>query len=134
MSTLPFLHAYLTHPSSKAFSARSSPIPGARIHSFCVFVHFCLLHILLSPSNSHLACGSDLHREGNCSLNHFPLGIASLALPAKSNRRRIISREKPNLFIFNFLPFRCQMETGQDIIIQFISSITLFFILILNSS
>lgn len=65
---------------------------------------------------------------------HFPLGIASLALPAKSNQGRIISKEKPNLFIFNFLPFRCQMETGQDIIIQFISSAVLFFILILHSS
>ena len=45
----------------------------------------------------------------------FPLGITSLTLPAKSNQGRIISKEKPNLFISNFLPFGCQMETGQDI-------------------
>ena len=45
----------------------------------------------------------------------FPLGITSLTLPSKSNQGRIISKEKPNLFISNFLPFGCQMETGQDI-------------------
>lgn len=148
-STLPFLAGSLTHPSSKAFFMRPSPIPGARIRLFCVFVHFCLPCIILFPWNSHFAWGRDLHStdrgtshwiklNGCCvaevlgQLPAFPLGITSLAVPAKPNEGRSMSKEKGNLFISNFLPLGCHMETRQDISIQFSSSKALFFILILH--
>lgn len=62
MPILPFLPGSLTHPSSKAFTRSSSPIPRARIHLFGAFLQCRLPHILLSPSHSHLAWGTVLHR------------------------------------------------------------------------
>lgn len=150
MSPLPFLLGSLAHPSSKAFSRRASPAPGARIHPFRVFVRCCLPRILLSPSNSPVAGGRDLHGAdrgaaswkkwrgaAGMSLGRLPAfrpGLGSLSTPCKAGPGGVTSKEKPSLFISHFLPYGCQMETGRDVIAQFTSSTALFFILILNFS
>lgn len=133
ITILPLLDLWLTpHPKLHEL------LPNFWGQNSCLLcvVHFGLPHLLLSPSRSHLAWGSALHRtdremitEPNWAdvvlikswVSHprFSLGVTSLGLPTNSNRRRTVSEEKPKLFISHFLPFGCPVETRQDIIILF---------------
>lgn len=106
MPILPFLPGSLTDPSSKAFTTISSSIPRARIHLFGAFLHCCLPHILLSPSHSHLAWGTVLHRtdRGN-------------AHCIKLNRDCVdqVSGQPPVFSTWNhFINTPCKVQPGKD--------------------